>query len=86
VHIAAAMKTPVVGLYGPTWPERNGPWDPDDVVVSRATSCRCHHKRRCQREAPHGGSVDAIMCINEITVDEVAMAVARRLRASGDRR
>jgi lipopolysaccharide heptosyltransferase I len=74
LHLAAAMRTPIVGLYGPTWPERNGPFDPHDVVVSRATSCECHHKRRCQR------SDTAEMCINEITVDEVAAAVAQRLQ------
>jgi lipopolysaccharide heptosyltransferase I len=71
MHIAAAMKTPIVGLYGPTWPERNGPWEPGDITVSRASTCVCHHKRRCQRSGT--------MCINEITVDEVAEAVARRL-------
>ena len=35
-HIAAAVGTPIVGIYGPTRPERNGPWAPDDVTVSRA--------------------------------------------------
>jgi ADP-heptose:LPS heptosyltransferase len=70
LHIAAAMGTPLVGLYGPTWPERNGPWDPNDVVISRASACVCHHKRRCLRGAP---------CINEITLDEVVAASERRL-------
>lgn len=70
LHIAAAMGTPLVGLYGPTWPERNGPWHPDDVVVSRATVCVCHHKRQCLRGAP---------CINEITLDEVVAASRKRL-------
>jgi heptosyltransferase-1 len=70
LHIAAAMETPLVGLYGPTWPERNGPWDPQDVVISRAGGCVCHHKRQCQRGAP---------CINEITVDEVVAASEQRL-------
>jgi hypothetical protein len=42
----------IVGLYGPTWPERNGPWDPEDVVISRADVCVCHHKRQCLRGAP----------------------------------
>jgi heptosyltransferase-1 len=72
LHIAAAMGTPLVGLYGPTWPERNGPWHPDDVVISRANVCVCHHKRQCLRGAP---------CINEITVDEVVAASAQRLGA-----
>lgn len=71
LHIAAAMATPLVGLYGPTWPERNGPWDPRDVVISRANVCVCHHKRQCLRGAP---------CINEITTEEVVAASERRLQ------
>ncbi len=74
VHLAAALATPIVGLYGPTRPERNGPWDPADEVVSRATTCVCHHKRECQTGR---------MCINEISVDEVFAAVERRLAKTG---
>jgi heptosyltransferase-1 len=70
IHLAAAMQTPVVGLYGPTWPERNGPWDPADGVVSRARECVCHHKRQCQRD---------VMCLDSVSVEEVAAAVTRRL-------
>jgi lipopolysaccharide heptosyltransferase I len=70
LHIAAAMGTPLVGLYGPTWPERNGPWDPADEVISRAAECRCHHKRRCRIGSP---------CIETITLDDVLAAAARRL-------
>ena len=71
LHIAAAMGTPLVGLYGPTWPERNGPWDPKDHVLSRADTCVCHHKRQCLRGAP---------CINEISIEQVVAAAQRRLR------
>lgn len=71
LHIAAAMGTPLVGLYGPTWPERNGPWDPQDHVLSRADTCLCHHKRHCLRGAP---------CIDEISVEQVVAAAERRLR------
>jgi heptosyltransferase-1 len=74
LHIAAAMGAPLVGLYGPTWPERNGPWDPKDVVISRANSCVCHHKRQCLRGSP---------CINEITLDEVVAAADARLGKAG---
>ena len=73
LHIAAAMGAPLVGLYGPTWPERNGPWHPDDAVLSRAHVCVCHHKRQCQRGAP---------CINEITIEEVIAACEKRLAAA----
>src|SRR5262249_29359052 len=47
-HIASAVGTPVVGLYGPTRPARNGPLDAQDVSVSRHEICRCHHLRRCK--------------------------------------
>lgn len=73
LHIAAAMGAPIVGLYGPTWPERNGPWDADDIVVSRANACECHHKRECRRGA-------ADMCLNEITIESVKDAVDLRLQ------
>jgi lipopolysaccharide heptosyltransferase I len=76
LHIAAAMGAPLVGLYGPTWPERNGPWDPRDEVISRAAACVCHHKRHCLRGAP---------CIEAIALDEVLAAAERRLNA-GPRR
>ncbi len=74
LHIAAAMGTPLVGLYGPTWPERNGPWAPDDEVISRASACNCHYKRRCQRSEP---------CIDRITLDDVVAAAQRRLAKAG---
>jgi heptosyltransferase-1 len=69
-HLAAAVGTPIVGVYGPTRPERNGPWGVRNVSVSRADVCECHHLRQCRR---------ATMCLMDITVDEVAAAVATRL-------
>lgn len=70
IHIAAAVGTPVVGLYGPTSPARNGPWSPADVCLSRFERCECHHKRRCTARA---------WCLEDITVTEVEAAVDRRL-------
>lgn len=74
LHIAAAVGAPVVGLYGPTWPERNGPWDPADEVISRADRCHCHHKRQC---------LTGERCIETIGVDEVMAAIDRRLARRG---
>lgn len=76
LHIAAATGAPIVGLFGPTWPERNGPWEPDDEVISRALQCQCHHKRRCQVGQP---------CIEDIALDEVAAAADRRLARARQR-
>jgi ADP-heptose:LPS heptosyltransferase len=69
-HIAAAVCTPIVALFGPTRPERNGPWSPDDVAVSRAAVCQCHHLRRCKLP---------FMCLLDVRVDEVLDAIERRL-------
>lgn len=76
MQFAAAVGTPVVGVFGPTNPLRNGPWNPADVCLSRFDECECHHKRRCRRATP---------CINGITVDDVAGAVDRRLAWGGGR-
>ena len=72
-HIAAAVGTPLVGIFGPTRPSRNGPWLPADVSVSRDAICQCHHLRQCRL---------ATMCLMEIQVDEVLGAVERRLAAT----
>jgi lipopolysaccharide heptosyltransferase I len=69
-HIAAAVGTPIVGLFGPTRPERNGPWRSEDVSISRASSCDCHYRRQCRRER---------MCMLDIEADEVIAAVNARL-------
>ena len=69
-HIAAAVGTPIVSLFGPTRPQRNGPWSPKDIAVSRDAICECHHLRRCRRSS---------MCLLDIQVDEVASAIDRRL-------
>jgi heptosyltransferase-1 len=75
-HIAAALGTPIVGLFGPTRPSRNGPWAADDITVSRDAVCQCHHLRRCRLET---------MCLLDIQVDEVLGAVERRLAVEPNR-
>jgi heptosyltransferase I len=72
LHLAASVGTPIVGLFGPTRPERNGPWLAADVSVSRAGECVCFHKRQCLRGQA---------CIDRIGVDEVLDACTRRLAA-----
>jgi lipopolysaccharide heptosyltransferase I len=70
LQIAAALGTPIVAVFGPTNPARNGPFDSADAALSRFDECECHHKRRCRRPVP---------CIDSITLDEVVDAVDRRL-------
>jgi lipopolysaccharide heptosyltransferase I len=74
LHIAAAVGTPVVALFGPTFVERNGPWERADVSISRAARCSCHYERTCRLAQP---------CIEDIGVDEVVSAVEHRVAERG---
>ena len=46
LHLAAALGTQVVGLYGPTDPARNGPFAPGAVIMSEARPEEISYKRR----------------------------------------
>jgi heptosyltransferase I len=72
LHIAGAAGTPLVAIFGPTDPGRNGPWSDRDAVVSRYAACRCRYRRRCRA---------ASWCLLDVTVPEVAAAIERRLAA-----
>jgi ADP-heptose:LPS heptosyltransferase len=74
LHLACAVGAPVVGLYGPTDPARNGPFGAADVVVRRVPPCAPCHRRDC----PHAG------VMAEIPVGEVLAAVERRLAAAAE--
>jgi len=73
LHLACAVATPVVALFGPTDPARNGPFAPDDVVVRRTPPCAPCYSRTCQR---HAG------IMTEIPVAEVLAAAERRLASA----
>jgi heptosyltransferase I len=77
LHIAAAVGTPIVALFGPTSPRRNGPWALADVTVSRFEGCGCHYERKCH---------EAAWCLESLGVAEVTAAIQQRLgRGSSDR-
>ena len=72
-HIASAFGVPVVGIFGPTDPARNGPFGEGDVVVSKPVPCGPCYKHRC----PGYGNV----CMTQIEVEDVMVAVRRRLES-----
>lgn len=76
LHLAAASGTPIVGLYGPTSPERNGPFDSRDLTVGRDLWCRpdCH-RRSCW----HWECMD-------IPVNDLKRAVLKRLATAKEER
>jgi len=72
LHIAAAVGTPCVGLYGPMPAARNGPYGPAHIALQKATF---EGPSRQRRHAPA-----ALM--EAITVDDVAGACDTLLRRS----
>jgi ADP-heptose:LPS heptosyltransferase len=74
LHLACAVATPVVGLFGPTDPARNGPFSSCDIVVRRTPLCAPCHRRRCTL---HEGVMDAV------SPEEVLRAIDRRLASRG---
>ena len=68
LHLAAALERPVVGLYGPTDPARNGPYGTRSRVLRHASS-RVDHSRYSETETG----------LLEITVDEVVQAALELL-------
>jgi lipopolysaccharide heptosyltransferase II len=86
LHIAAAMGTPVVGIYGPTSPASYRPWMPGGVAGRDYAVVLGRH--RCAGQFTLGGSkplgayLQAITCdaLETIQPSEV-LAAARRLLA-----
>ena len=74
MHIAGAVGTPVVGVFGPTNPARNGPWSDADLSASRFHACSCHYQRQCRI---------AGWCLLDISPREVLELVDRRLARVG---
>jgi lipopolysaccharide heptosyltransferase I len=65
LQAACAFAVPVVGLFGPTNPRRNGPFQPRDRVIYNQLHCSPCYKRTCS----------TLECLHSIAVDEVASAI-----------
>ncbi|MGI4979915.1 MAG: lipopolysaccharide heptosyltransferase I [Janthinobacterium lividum] len=71
LHLAAALGVPVVALFGPTDPVRNGPYATTAVVLRHASS-QTDHRRHAHGEAG----------LQQIAVAEVLAAALQQLSAS----
>jgi heptosyltransferase-1 len=74
LHLAAALERPVVGLFGPTDPARNGPYGTQARVL-RHSSSRVDHSRHAQTE-------EGLM---QITTEEVVEAALELLQTGQDK-
>jgi lipopolysaccharide heptosyltransferase I len=50
LHLAAALRVPVVAIYGPTDPARNGPYGTRSIVLRSAESVTSHARRAAADE------------------------------------
>ena len=73
MHIAAAVGTPTVALFGPTNPTRHRPYGKGHTIIEKPVSCRPCYKRTCYRkDIPYH-------CMQEINPTEVANAIMSKL-------
>jgi heptosyltransferase-3 len=69
MHIATAVDTPVVALFGPSDPREWGPRGGPAEVIYKGVDCRACFHPTCQRGEQN--------CMQLITIDEVMIAAAR---------
>jgi heptosyltransferase-2 len=70
MHVAAAVGTPVVAIFGPTDPKTTGPWGEGHAIVKKEVDCSPCLKRVCPTD--HA-------CMKKVTVDEVEALIDHRL-------
>lgn len=72
MHLAVAVGTPVVALFGPTDPKRNGPYGEGHMVLTAEADCVRCWQRKCDKK-----------CMDTIMPEKVFAAVNETLRTIG---
>lgn len=72
MHLAAAVGTPIIALFGPTAPCRTGPYGDGHVVLRTGADCSPCFLKKCPD--PH--------CMTDITPEKVYEVVLNRLETS----
>jgi heptosyltransferase-2 len=72
MHMAAAVGTPVIALFGSTSPVWTSPGGPGHLVLRKPIACSPCFQRRC--------ALNTYECLTSITVLEVLAAVETQLR------
>lgn len=73
LHLAVAVGTPVIGLFGASHSLRTGPYASEAIVLERHLHCSPCFARRCPLK------YDPPLCMDEISVDRVYAAALARL-------
>ena len=74
LHMAVAVATPVVAVFGAADPRRTGPYGLPEAVVTNPVPCSPCRRREC--------NVPGHPCLEGLAVDAVFRRVARTLGAS----
>ena len=74
MHIASAMQTPVVALFGPSGEFNWGPWQVPHRVLASTHTCR-----PCGNDGCGGGKLSE--CLSTLPVSEVLQAVQALLQS-----
>jgi lipopolysaccharide heptosyltransferase I len=72
MHVAAALRKPLVAIFGPTAPERTGPYGQLESVVRIDLPCSPCLKSRCAWEKP-------LACLHGVEVGRVVAAARAKL-------
>lgn len=74
MHIASAMQTPVLALFGPSGDKEWGPWMVKHEIITSEHSCR-----PCGQDGCGGGKISE--CLTSLPVERVLQAATRLLQA-----
>jgi 3-deoxy-D-manno-octulosonic-acid transferase/heptosyltransferase-1 len=74
MHLAAAVKVPLIALFGPTAPWRTGPYGNGHLILRKSLACSPCFQKKCS----------TIECMNSLSVEEVLEAAEEKL-GIGDR-
>jgi len=74
-HVAAAVGTPYVSLFGPTSPRRTAPYGSENLVVQSSVDCAPCYKKQCP-------GLDRI-CMRKISVEKVKEKLSEALEMCG---
>ena len=66
-HLAVAVGTKVIGLYGPTYSARSGPFGCMDLCLDQSSHCQCQGLKACQFTIPTSSGE----CMRRIMLPEI---------------
>lgn len=73
MHMAAALKTSVIALFGPSGEHNWGPWGEGHIVIKKDISCRPCGKAGCNDSKRSE-------CLDVITIEDVIPSIDKKIR------